>query len=291
VAIFDATLTPPFQRETFQREKTMKAGIARNTLVYAATFVVAANLLVIAWLVLRDTRAGETKADAKAGAKGGVPVSALRADIAGATGAAGAPSSTSFDRRRQVSTDAADAADATHAKAGTNAGAVSRLAIFGEPEITPPKKLQAFHIREERRQITFSAPLAELGRRVKNGGESGEIVFPLFDGKTVRLTDLQLDYISPDEGVFYAKVAGEPGGGDAQLSYVGSALSGRVHLPTQNLFFNIRNGGEPSTAPDGSTIASSYLTQEDPAKMPVCGVCAAYANASAKLQTKPRAKP
>jgi hypothetical protein len=132
-------------------------------------------------------------------------------------------------------------------------------------------------------------PLAELAQRIKNGTDIGEIDFPLFDGKTVRLTNLQLDYIAPDEGVIYAKIVGEPGGGDAQLSYVGSALSGRIHLPSRNLFYNIRNASEPTTAPDGTQSASSFLTQEDPKKMPVCGTCAAQAKTAATPRPKPSA--
>jgi hypothetical protein len=212
---------------------------SKQVLVFTASFFIALNAGVIAWLFLAPQKnTGDDKQTSPAAAPAAAQSPAATPEPQSPPPVP--PPATPPQQRVSVS-------------------------VTGSPVATPPERFTAsFHLREERRQLAFSKSLADIGKNFR-AGDTLEISFPLFDGKSVSLSIQKFDRFGADEGVFFAKVAGEPGGGDAQLSYVGDVFSGRIHLPSQNLFFNIRHGG---------TAGSSYLTQEDPSKMPVCGTCA-----------------
>lgn len=125
---------------------------------------------------------------------------------------------------------------------------------------TQPGSETGYEMRSEMRE--FSTSIADLYRGDSSPPDS--LRFPLFDGRFVRLKALRHQSVGADQGVVFAEADGELEGGHVLLSYVGTALAGMIHLPYRGEFYEIR------TAPDGR---SHILTQLDPAKMPVCGVC------------------
>jgi hypothetical protein len=146
-------------------------------------------------------------------------------------------------------------------------GVPARLAVTGSVTAVPRSDfVDPSYMREERREVVPN--VSEFGRRYKDEPFK-EMEFPLFDGESVQLTDVELRVLSPNEGVFLAKVKGDPSGGHFMLSYVGNAVSGTLHIPSQDRYFFIRNA-----SPDGAVQSFNFLAQVDPDKMPKCGTCA-----------------
>ncbi|MDR3229779.1 MAG: hypothetical protein LBT53_10335 [Puniceicoccales bacterium] len=253
---------------------------AKRVLLWFAGILISGNILVVAWLLTRQDPAAQTPKNTPA-----TDVSAVAATGDGSTPSSGTSASMSATSSAAPAVRAATSGDSAVSPPPSATPAAAPAAAFPvAPPLTPsraavrvsaanllptpPTKLEKFHIREERRDLDFSTTLADLGKRFQTEPVV-EMDFPLFDGRVVRLTQFTYESVAPNEGVFYAKIFGEPGGGDVQLSYVNSAFSGRVHLPSRDEYYSIRFGGSDNG------VTRSFLTQEDPKLMPVCGTCAA----------------
>lgn len=145
---------------------------------------------------------------------------------------------------------------------------VAKLVAQPPSAVAPPDTATlskpAYVIREERRTITPT--LARLGRDFETRPFS-EMEFPLFDGESLRLTDLRHTRIDRNSGVFTGKVKGEPGS-HVVLGYVGLAESGSIHRPATGDYYEVRTADESG---------ASYLTKVDPSKVPPCATCLAQA--------------
>lgn len=121
-----------------------------------------------------------------------------------------------------------------------------------------------YELRSEKRR--FSSGINDLFSG--NGTEHPKSLgFPLFEGRSLKLTHLRHQSMAADRGVVMAKAASVSDGGHILLSYVGDALAGAIHLPSRNEFYEIR------TAPDG---VSHILSRIDPSMMPPCQGCAEH---------------
>ncbi|EIP97262.1 hypothetical protein OpiT1DRAFT_01695 [Opitutaceae bacterium TAV1] len=127
---------------------------------------------------------------------------------------------------------------------------------------------EPWKLREEK--IWLSQSFLDIGTRVRNGeAVPDELEFPIFDGSSLTFTGLRYHRLdSANEGIFTARVKGDPGGGHVLFSYVNHALSGVIHAPESGLALSIRNA-----TPQGGESSVIYLAQLDPEKMPVCGTC------------------
>ncbi|MDR1497469.1 MAG: hypothetical protein LBS59_03515 [Puniceicoccales bacterium] len=132
----------------------------------------------------------------------------------------------------------------------------------------PAAELEAHHLRAEKRDLSES--FLNIGERVKNGSTIETLEFPLFDGESVQLANFEYrPQGGPNEGVFFASIKGEANRDHVLFSYVNNALTGTIHIPSQNRYYDIRNA-----TPQGGAKSQIILTQLDPAKMPRCGTCA-----------------
>ena len=148
-------------------------------------------------------------------------------------------------------------------------GPVIRIAALGNKPV-PAAALteEPWKMREEWRELSVS--FFDIGNRVRNGEPPpSELEFPLFDGGAITLTDFEYrPQALPNEGVFFAKVKGEPTGGHVLFSYVNNALVGTIHVPSKSYYYEVRNN-----TPQGGAASQVFLAQLDPLKMPRCGTC------------------
>jgi len=134
---------------------------------------------------------------------------------------------------------------------------------------------EPWKMREDRMELR--EPLLAIGNGIRAGGAPpAEIVFPLFDGENITLTNIRFKPQRDDvAGVFIGQVADASGSATpyshALLSYYNGALVGDIHTADGRVFA-IRNvNSEREAVPAG--VNAIYLAQNDPAKMPVCGTC------------------
>jgi hypothetical protein len=215
-----------------------------------------------------STAAGKSTADVPAAGANSPASDTFAADLASAASSA--------DASALAAPPAAAPADSTSTPPAPAAPASAPVRITASNVIrTPDQDLadEPWKIREERRELSES--FLNIGNRVRSGEPApAEVEFPLFDGKSVTLTDFEYHPQSlPNEGVFFAKVKGDVSGNHVLFSYVNNALVGAIHVPSLDLFFDIRN----ATA-QGGAASEIFLAQLNPAKMPVCGTCRPAAN-------------
>ena len=151
-----------------------------------------------------------------------------------------------------------------------------RIAALGNRPV-PPENFsgEPWKLREEWRQLNIS--FLEIGNALQQGGAlPSEIEFPLFDGATITLTHLKfVPQNAPHKGVFFARVKDDPVS-HVMFSYVNRSTVGEIHIPSQNIQYEINNA-----TPDNGPDSQIYLAQLDPAKLPVCGVCSQHPPAAA----------
>lgn len=158
---------------------------------------------------------------------------------------------------------------ATVAAPANRSPGLVRITAGGSRPVTAAEVDDApWKLREEWRRLDVS--FLDIGNAASAGVVPAEIEFPLFDGVTVTVVNLEFrPQHRPNRGVFFGEVKGV--GGHVIFSYVNNALSGAIHAHNGAGYYEIRNA-----TPQGGDSSAIFLARLDPEKMPVCAVCAEH---------------